>query len=188
MDKVGTDLLANVGTVNVARDLERLREALGDEKLTYLGYSYGTLIGSAYAEAYPDKVRAMTWSSTAPSTPTPIRSSPTSTVRPPSRRPSTTTPPTAPRTRTARWAPIPRKPLRSIRNSSTCWVTTPAKTGDPRARGSYGDAITGTITAMYAPSLWKHLTTGLKELAKGRGDTLLLLADSYWDRDEQGRQ
>ena len=38
---------------------DRLREALGDAKLTYLGYSYGTDIGSAYAEAYPDKVRAM---------------------------------------------------------------------------------------------------------------------------------
>ena len=37
----------------------RYAPALGDEKLTYLGYSYGTRIGSLYAEAYPDKVRAM---------------------------------------------------------------------------------------------------------------------------------
>ena len=36
-----------------------MRAALGDQKLTYLGYSYGTRIGSAYAEAFPQNVRAM---------------------------------------------------------------------------------------------------------------------------------
>lgn len=35
-----------------------LRAVLGEQKLTYLGYSYGTHIGYAYTEAYPDKVRA----------------------------------------------------------------------------------------------------------------------------------
>ncbi|MGH3563676.1 MAG: alpha/beta hydrolase, partial [Mycobacterium sp.] len=59
VDKNGKEFLANVGTVNVARDLDAIRAGLGDEKLTYLGYSYGTRIGSAYAEAYPQNVRAM---------------------------------------------------------------------------------------------------------------------------------
>jgi pimeloyl-ACP methyl ester carboxylesterase len=59
LDKTGEKFLANVGTVNVARDLDAIRAGLGDEKLTYLGYSYGTLIGSAYAEAFPQNVRAM---------------------------------------------------------------------------------------------------------------------------------
>jgi len=49
VDKMGKEFLANVGTANVARDLDRLRAALGDDKLTYLGYSYGTAIGAAYA-------------------------------------------------------------------------------------------------------------------------------------------
>ena len=53
------DLLAHVGTDDVVRDLDRLREALGDAKLDYLGFSYGTLIGALYAQAYPDHVRAM---------------------------------------------------------------------------------------------------------------------------------
>ena len=39
--------------------MDRLREALGDEQLTYLGYSYGTTLGSTYAELFPDKVRAL---------------------------------------------------------------------------------------------------------------------------------
>src|SRR5690606_9732967 len=55
----GADVLANVGTRDVVRDLDILREVLGDEKLTYLGYSYGTRIGSAYAEAFPQNVRAL---------------------------------------------------------------------------------------------------------------------------------
>ncbi len=59
VDKMGKDFLENVGTANVAKDLDALRVAVGDDKLTYLGYSYGTRIGSAYAEAFPDKVRAM---------------------------------------------------------------------------------------------------------------------------------
>ncbi|MGH3586308.1 MAG: alpha/beta fold hydrolase, partial [Pseudonocardia sp.] len=49
----GPQVLANVGTRDVVKDLDILRAALGDEKLTYLGYSYGTRIGSAYAEAFP---------------------------------------------------------------------------------------------------------------------------------------
>ena len=59
VDKVGTNFLANVGTANVVRDLDALRSALGENKLTYLGYSYGTEIGALYAEAYPTNVRAM---------------------------------------------------------------------------------------------------------------------------------
>ena len=57
--KMGKKFLANVGTDNVARDLDTIREALGDSKLTFLGYSYGTRIGAAYAEAFPKNVRAM---------------------------------------------------------------------------------------------------------------------------------
>ena len=74
VDKMGKDFLANVGTANVARDLDRLRVALGDEKLTYLGYSYGTVIGAAYAEAYPDKVRAMILDGAVDPTADPIQS------------------------------------------------------------------------------------------------------------------
>jgi len=53
------DALGTFNTVDTARDMDRLREALGDEQLTYLGYSYGTTLGSTYAEIFPDKVRAL---------------------------------------------------------------------------------------------------------------------------------
>lgn len=50
--------LGAFNTVDTARDMDLLRQALGEEKLTYLGYSYGTTLGSTYAELFPDRVRA----------------------------------------------------------------------------------------------------------------------------------
>jgi pimeloyl-ACP methyl ester carboxylesterase len=51
-------LLPHVGTTDVARDLDQLRRGLGDERLTYLGLSYGTLLGATYADLFPTHVRA----------------------------------------------------------------------------------------------------------------------------------
>jgi len=51
--------LAYLSTDAVARDLDLIRAAVGDDQLTYLGFSYGTLIGAVYAEAFPDHIRAM---------------------------------------------------------------------------------------------------------------------------------
>ena len=48
-----------MGTANVARDLDLLRAAVGDEQLNYLGFSYGTVIGATYATLFPGRTRAM---------------------------------------------------------------------------------------------------------------------------------
>jgi pimeloyl-ACP methyl ester carboxylesterase len=48
-------LLQYVDTVSAARDLDLLRAVLGDTKLNYLGYSYGTYLGATYADLYPEK-------------------------------------------------------------------------------------------------------------------------------------
>ena len=48
-------LLGHVDTVSAAKDLDLLRAALGDKKLYYLGYSYGTLLGQTYANLFPKK-------------------------------------------------------------------------------------------------------------------------------------
>ncbi len=53
------DLLEVVGTRATVRDLDALRGALGDELLSYVGYSYGTTIGMEYLRLYPGRVRAM---------------------------------------------------------------------------------------------------------------------------------
>jgi pimeloyl-ACP methyl ester carboxylesterase len=51
--------LAQLGSRNVARDMERLRTALGDDTLSFVGYSYGTVIGAVYAQMFPDRVGRM---------------------------------------------------------------------------------------------------------------------------------
>ncbi len=53
------ELLPYVGTVNAARDMEMIRRAIGDDALTYLGFSYGTALGAVYADLFPEHVRAL---------------------------------------------------------------------------------------------------------------------------------
>lgn len=49
-------VLSHIGTVNASRDLDVMRAALGDEKLNYLGFSYGTRLGTVYTAQFPEKV------------------------------------------------------------------------------------------------------------------------------------
>src|SRR3954451_722509 len=53
------DILPYVSTANVARDLDALRQTVGDQKLTYLGFSYGTFLGATYASLFPGRMRAL---------------------------------------------------------------------------------------------------------------------------------
>ncbi len=55
----GQPLSASMSTANVARDMDVLRRTLGDSKLSFLGFSYGTYLGNVYANLYPDRVRAI---------------------------------------------------------------------------------------------------------------------------------
>jgi len=57
--QAGGKRLAQLGTGNVVRDLNRIRAALRDRRLTYLGYSYGTRIGAIYADRFPRRARAL---------------------------------------------------------------------------------------------------------------------------------
>jgi len=50
------ELLGHVDTGSTVRDLDMLREIVGDERLNYLGYSYGTRIGALYADEFPERV------------------------------------------------------------------------------------------------------------------------------------
>jgi pimeloyl-ACP methyl ester carboxylesterase len=52
------DLLKHVSTADNARDLDLLRQAVGDQRLNYYGTSYGTFLGATYINMFPDKVRA----------------------------------------------------------------------------------------------------------------------------------
>jgi pimeloyl-ACP methyl ester carboxylesterase len=52
-------VLRHMSTADVVRDLNRLRHLVGDRRLTYLGFSYGSYLGSTYAQLFPRRVRAL---------------------------------------------------------------------------------------------------------------------------------
>lgn len=53
------DILRYVSTANTARDMDWVREALGERRLSYLGFSYGTFLGATYASLFPRHFRAL---------------------------------------------------------------------------------------------------------------------------------
>ncbi|MEV3904834.1 alpha/beta hydrolase [Mycobacterium sp. NPDC050551] len=183
VDKSGENFLANIGTANVARDLDAIRQSLGDEKLTYLGYSYGTRIGSAYAEAFPDKVRAMILDGAVDPNADPIEAD----IRQAAafQQAFDNYAADCAKSPDCPLGTDPAKAVEVYKSLVDPLVETPAKTDDPRGL-SYSDAIVGTIMTLYSPNLWRHLTTGLTELKQGRGDTMLILADLYMRRDATG--
>ncbi|MBC3192822.1 alpha/beta fold hydrolase [Pseudonocardia sp. C8] len=180
----GADVLAHAGTREVARDLDILRAALGDRRLTYLGFSYGTRIGAEYAERFPGNVRAMVLDGAVDPTENAVDSSvaqmagfqqafdafAADCVRRPS-CPLGTDPARA----TAEFQALTR-PL----------IDRPAPVpGDTRTL-SYSDALTAVFAAMYGSHAWPELSTGLAQLRAGDGATLLRLADQYYGRRPDG--
>ena len=57
--KVSGALLRHISTADTIRDLDYLRQLVGEPKLNYIGWSYGTFLGQTYANVYPQRVRAM---------------------------------------------------------------------------------------------------------------------------------
>ena len=183
VDKMGKDFLANIGTASVVRDMDSLRAAVGDEKITYLGYSYGTRIGSAYAEAFPDKVRAMILDGAVDPNADPIQADIDQAAA--FQQAFNDYAADCAKDPTCPLGTDPAKAVDVYRNLVDPLVKKPLPTADPRGL-AYSDAIIGTIMALYSPNLWRHLTQALSEMNKGRGDTMLALADMYMRRDAQG--
>jgi pimeloyl-ACP methyl ester carboxylesterase len=59
LDRSSHKVLDHTSTADVARDLDFMRQAVGDDKMTYLGFSYGTVLGATYASLFPQKMRAV---------------------------------------------------------------------------------------------------------------------------------
>lgn len=55
----GGPIIDHMSTANVARDMDLLRRAVGDETMSFVGYSYGSYVGATYANMFPDRVRAV---------------------------------------------------------------------------------------------------------------------------------
>ena len=184
VDRNGPAFLENVGTASVARDMDVVRQALGDDQINYLGFSYGTELGTAYVERFGDHVRAMVLDGAIDPSVGPIEqiidqqagfqtafNDYAADCARSSDCPLGTDP--------AQWGNRYQRLVDPL-------VSRPAHTSDPRGLG-YADATTGTINALYTPQLWKFLTSGLLGLQRGTdsGD-LLMLADEYYGRDAKG--
>ncbi|MGV0814589.1 alpha/beta hydrolase [Mycolicibacterium boenickei] len=183
VDKMGKEFLANVGTENVAKDLDAIRTALGDDKLTYLGYSYGTRIGATYAEQFPQNVRAMILDGAVDPNADPVEEN----IRQAAAFQKAFDDYAADCAKSPD-CPLGTDPAKAVEVYKSLvdpLVEHPAETRDPRGLG-YSDATVGTILPLYSPNLWRHLTDGLAGLKEGHGDVMLALADLYMGRDAQG--
>ena len=183
-ERTGVEVLAHVGTREVVRDMDVVRGVLGDDRLNYLGFSYGTRLGAEYAEEFPDRVRAMVLDGAIDPDQDPVEE-----MLLQAEGFQRAFEDFANYCAGYDGCPLGTDPSRAVERFRALvgpLIETPAPTTDPRGL-SYGDAITGVQQALYSPSLWGSLRGGLESLAtSGTGDTLLLLADLYEGRGDDG--
>ncbi|MBV8930085.1 MAG: alpha/beta hydrolase, partial [Mycobacteriaceae bacterium] len=182
--RMGTDFLANAGTATTAKDMDVVRQALGETQINYLGYSYGTQLGAAYADAFPQNVRTMVLDGAVDPSLDPVEEQ----VRQMASFQLAFNDYAADCAK-VEGCPLGNDPAKAVDRYHALvdpLVNTPGHTSDPRGL-SYQDAVTGTINALYTQRYWKFLTSGLLGLERGTdaGD-LLMLADDYQGRNDAG--
>lgn len=173
------DLVPRMGTMNVARDLDRLRAALGDDRLTYLGFSYGTRIGAVYAGLFPDRVRALVLDGAVSpdSSPTVLRDGQLEGFRRAFARFS------------AGCAAHPTCPLVNVRDAITRLIARaaahPIATFDSRPL-TVGRVYAALAASMYDAAVWPDVWQGIDQALAGSGAVLGLLSDVYAGRRTDG--
>lgn len=182
-ERNGAELLANIGTVSVAKDLELLRIALGDDALTYLGFSYGTLLGIRYAELFPNTVRAMVFDG-AMDVSLGTDDGALSQVGGFARAfeafaADCTTRPQCP------LGTDPARTLERYQGLVRGLLEQPLTTEDGRVL-TFDEADTATLSALYRSASWPVLRAALSSLAGGRADDMMRLADQYEGRRQNG--
>ena len=185
VQRMGKSFLATVGSASVAQDMDAVRQAIGDDRINYLGFSYGTEIGASYVQQFGQHVRAMVLDGAIDPTVGPIEKS--------MRQMAgfqTAFEVYAKDCAQQRDCPLGQDPAQWVNRYHQLvnpLVQKPGRTSDPRGL-SYADAITGTINALYTQQYWGYLTSGLLGLQRGTdADDLLLLADEYQGRDDDGK-
>ena len=173
-------LLPYVGTVNAARDMDALRAALGDSRLTYLGFSYGTALGATYAALFPTDIRAMVLDGDLDPS---LSFLDQSTQQGASFEASYDEFVSQCQAMTA--CPLGTNPGATITSLLERLATNPIEEADGRTVGA-GTAIGGLVAAMYDPSSWTTFYTDLASAADGFVQPLQEAVDSYAGRGPQG--
>ncbi|WP_035863944.1 alpha/beta hydrolase [Kitasatospora cheerisanensis] len=177
------ELLGHVSTVEAARDMDVLRALVGDQKLAYVGKSYGTFLGATYAGLFPSKVGKMVLDGAMDPSLDSVTGNLTQAggfetawtafAKDCVKRedcPVGRTEQEAGDKLAALFKKIDAQPL-------------PTDTNRPLTEAQ---ALTGVAEAMYAEALWPHLRTALATAQAGNGSGLLQLADEYYSRSEDG--
>ena len=172
-------LLAHVDTASTVRDLDMLRQIVGDPKLNYLGYSYGTHIGARYAELFPEQVGRLVLDGVLDPTVSEAE---------------------VIREQTIGFEAALRSYVTACLGSRDCPVSGTvdegmAQIGDlldgvnaAQLVGSDGRTLTSSVfltaivTPLYAESNWGYLNTLFETVAEGNADVAFALADSYYSR------
>ena len=175
-------LLPFVGTINVARDLEEMRMAVGDAKLTYIGFSYGTFLGALYGELFPTHIRAMVLDGALNPALDPVATNIEQAAGFDKELTAffsfcTTTP------------GCPWKPSGSARTDFDALMARIAANPLPAVGArtlAAGEAFFGVVQPLYDQAAWPGLATALARADAGDGSVLLQYADEYTQRNPNG--
>lgn len=180
--KANSGLLAShVTTVETARDMDVLRALLGDGKMNYLGFSYGTFLGTTYAALFPDRVgRFVLDGALAPGlNEMEIGEAQTASLQ------TGLDAYLKACVKTGNQCPLGRSVQKAAANLRQLFVAvdaSPLPTGDPARPLNEALAFYGVAETMYSPSTWWLLTNALQSALAGHGEPLLSLADNYLGR------
>lgn len=176
-------LLPHIGTMDVARDLDVLRAALGQSRLDYLGKSYGTFLGAIYAQLFPWRVGRFVLDGA-------LDPQLTSEEINLGQAGGFEIALNAFLSNCLQQSSCPfAGTLTQARGQLKAFLDKMASTNLP---GSGGRALTqslavlGIVFAMYAQSFWPQLQVALRSALAGQGAGLLALADAYANRDPNG--
>lgn len=170
-------LLRHISTADTARDLDYLRQLLGQRMLTYLGWSYGTFIGQTYANMFPGRVRAMVLDGVVDPIPTVAGIEP----RVANNLSSTDLgfekfEQLCQQAGPARCAlaghgqPVTRRVSSLLRRARRQPIPAPSAT--PPGRLNYGELLTALYAPLNSPATWPDLARNLEAAAEGDGSTL----------------
>ncbi|GAA2295972.1 alpha/beta hydrolase [Streptomyces caniferus] len=177
-------LLSHVSTVEAARDMDVLRAVLGDEKLHFVGASYGTFLGATYAGLYPSRVGRMVLDGAM----NPELDSRTTNIE---QTAGFNTAFTAFATDCIKHknCPLGTKSTEDAGEQLTALFKKldahPAATGEDR-KLTESLATTGVIAALYDQRAWPLLRDYLAQAKAGNGRGLLTFSDSYYEREPNG--
>jgi pimeloyl-ACP methyl ester carboxylesterase len=179
----GQDALAHVGTRDVARDMDVLREVLGDDKLTFVGTSYGTRLGAVYAEMFPANVRALVLDAAFD----PLKGSRERRLEQ-ARGLQRGFEQLAVFCATKPDCPLGTDPKRAtevFQRLAQPLIDKPIPAGKGRDL-TFVKAVSGVTAGLYTKTTWPMITAGIAELRDGRGDTLIALRDIIHERAADG--